>query len=708
MALEDGLNRRLMRHQSDGMLTLLALLILLAWPLPWLTPVQAAIPASATTSAPISAPTSAPTSAQLAAPPSVPVSAQTFAQAGPWDEMADKIFQHVNPELGLPNLSVMALAQDRQGFIWAGTQDGLVRWDGYRFRQYRPRSNDLHSLPDNFILVLFTDRRGRLWVGGNNGELARYDALQDQFVRIELDRQPSQRGSILAIADDGADGVWVGTRRGLFHVRSDHGPVVRYLHQANDPDSLPDDDVSCLLRDQQGRMWVGTRKGIWRQGGNGRFFRMAASTLVGGPLFVTALLQDASGRIWIGTDGRGLMMIDGNGNWHDVQENQTGPKLNKDRVQFILAASKHEIWVGTVGQGIVVVQTGNLHTRRLRHDIALSNSLLDDNVQCALLDASGMVWVGTNYGLSFHAAQQNAILHLLGGATSRSGLRDKNVFSALARPDGSVWLGLHTWGVNILQVQQRKLDWLHPDGDSPDHALPQARIFQLTPAIRGQIYAATSRGLYSIDEKNYQVRRLSLPPRNISDQVRSMVVDGNTLWLGARDGLWQIDLAHSGPMRAQRVAGGELLDQQLVIALARAPDGAIWIGTRDNGLYRFDQKQGHLQHFAAQINQAGALSSSNVCGLLFDSKGRLWVATQGGGVHVLDRPDGMASHFWHIGQQQGLNNLLVNKILEDRQGLIWASTDGGLVRIDPVQRRAQVLWRAEGVALREYWVGSGA
>ncbi|MEN9867280.1 MAG: hypothetical protein RL748_2870, partial [Pseudomonadota bacterium] len=137
------------------------------------------------------------------------------ALAPDWSHWYDTVFQHVDTEHGMPNASVTALAQDGEGFIWVGTQDGLARWDGYRFHNYQPRSQDRNSLPGNLVFALHTDSKGRVWVGTASSGLARYERSIDGFVRINGISQ----ASVFAIEDDGAGGIWAGTwGGGLNHV----------------------------------------------------------------------------------------------------------------------------------------------------------------------------------------------------------------------------------------------------------------------------------------------------------------------------------------------------------------------------------------------------------------------------------------------------------------------------------------------------------
>src|SRR5579862_989226 len=174
-----------------------------------------------------------------------------------WAELAATVFQNYGREQGLPHPVPTALAQDGDGFLWVGTQGGLGRWDGYRFRGYKLDPKDPFSLPDSWIQVLHADPQGRLWVGTGANGLARYDRDADHFVAIAAIHSPTGRTHIGAIADDGAGGLWVGTDAGLDHLDPATGAITVLHHDVQDPASLPDDQVGAVLQDREGRLWIG-------------------------------------------------------------------------------------------------------------------------------------------------------------------------------------------------------------------------------------------------------------------------------------------------------------------------------------------------------------------------------------------------------------------------------------------------------------------
>jgi hypothetical protein len=182
-----------------------------------------------------------------------------------WSGLADTVFQNLARGNELPNAAIpTSAAQDADGFLWIGSQNGLARWDGYHYRLYRAEPGKPGALPDNFIQALLTDARGVLWIGTTSGGLARYDREHERFVVYPAGPQGLSHVSVRAIVEDGEGGVWVATEGGLDHVRWGSDTIEHLRHVEGDPSSLPDDRVRGLLRDRHGTLWVGTATALVR------------------------------------------------------------------------------------------------------------------------------------------------------------------------------------------------------------------------------------------------------------------------------------------------------------------------------------------------------------------------------------------------------------------------------------------------------------
>ena len=633
------------------------------------------------------------------------------APHSPWSALADKVFKHLSVEQGLPHTSVTALLEDADGFIWVGTQGGLARWDGYRFRAYQPDPHDSHSLPDNYITSMALDKQGRLWIGTNSGGLARYDAWNDQFVRIPVGAHGISHVAVNAIVHDGANGLWVASRAGLDHYFPDSGRVTQLRHNPDDARSLPDNHVRSLLRDSQGRLWVGTNEGLAYQAGqsakesakDGQFITLALPDLA--KPAIASLGQSQDGKIWLGVVGKGVFLIQPGvqpvvHRFTVAQDTQ----LNQETITAMVELAPNDMWFGSVGQGLVLLE--NSVPRRLTHDPSLATSLTANSIGAILRDRSGLIWIGTHRGINIYDPTQAAILSAFGNPQRHHGMSDTDVTAMALMPDGKVWLGLLGQGIHIVDPMVDQVTWLRADPRFAKINLQANRVFAISRPLLGSVYIGTDRGLFRSDVNGQSVQRVTLAPRDSHFPVRALLQDGQQLWVGGTDGLWLHDGSDPAHLQTRRVPGTESLYRRIIQVVVAGKDGDLWIGTTDNGVYRYHIGSARLQHFAPDPSAATGLAHGNVANILFDTRGRVWAASQGGGLNLLlnTRPPGAWRHF---GVAQGLPHELVNKVLEDNQGQIWVSTDAGLARIDPDRFTVLSLQRAEGVVIPAYWINSG-
>jgi diguanylate cyclase (GGDEF)-like protein len=631
-----------------------------------------------------------------------------------WADLVETVFQNYGREQGLPHPVPIALAQDGDGFLWIGTQGGLARWDGYRFRGYQQDVKDPGGLPDTWIHVLHTDPRGRLWIGTGSGGLARYDRETDHIVAVPL---PIVSGPKLigAIADATAGGLWVGMADGLYHLDPDTGAVVALHHGVQDSGTIPDGPVQAVMQDRKGGLWVGTVKGLaHREPGADRFMPVPLTPAADGvagvaTVAVTTLFEQDDGRIWIGTSQHGVYIIDAAGGQpQPVEETDpAGSTLQNNSISAICAASPREIWVGTRGFGVVAVDTDTGRTRRIRHDRAIPSSLAHDDVYTLMPDRTGSMWVGGTGGLSYHAKDPGVVSTVFGASTRPDGATGADVYVILPTRNGRVWLGFLSGGIDIIDPTAARVAQLRADPSRPDAALPKDFVTAMAESEKADVYVGTARGLYQADETTLAVSLTSVPQRDPHTFVYALAVDAGILWVGGLDdGLWGTKLDDRtnlvfGPSESKK------LTDQNIRSIKRGTGQDLWIGTR-NGLNRFDLGTRAIERILPDPADPTMLPAGFISSTLIDRQGRLWVGMFGGGIAVMTGrgPDG-SPQFHRLGLADGLPHLNVDTLLMDTLGKIWAGTDDGLAVIDPATFAIRALHGAEGSVLADYFENSG-
>lgn len=619
-----------------------------------------------------------------------------------WNGLRDAVFQNYTQAQGLPNSIATAIVEDAEGFLWVGTQNGLSRWDGYRFRTYQPNPAQANSLPDNWVTALQRDGAGQLWIGTSAGGLARYDSSKDQFVNYRVGNTGLSHMAVNALAQDGTRGVWLGTGAGLDRLDLATGVIT-----SQGRTELPAAPVFSLLCLRDGALLVGTRAGLYRRAAPGQPFQQVV--LQGGQeqqMAVHSLFEDALGQVWIGTRHNGVFRLGKNDAVarQFVGQGEARHVLEHSWIYAIGAAGPEEVWIGTYGQGVLAVNLRDDSYKRIRHDPALASSLAGDIIFAIFADRSGAIWLGSQRGVSRHDGQQKLVSTLFGDSRRVGGIRGPDLFSVYTHSDGRVWLGLQGQGVDIIDPERNQIQHIDADAEHSDTALPVDHVFDFAEAANGDVFVATGRGLFRVNAAGTQVRRIIIEGRAAAASTYRVLRLGDDLWVGGRDdGMWLLPLA-GGAVR--HIDASQLSDGRITALYADAGN-ALWIGSR-NGLNRLDLRNGVITRSPPDKNHPYALAAGLVSSIMRDRKGRLWVGTLGGGIHVLrvERPDLL--RFERIGREQGLPSMNVDALLLDGSGKIWATTADGIVALDPDSLAMRIFHQADGLAINGYWVGSAS
>jgi diguanylate cyclase (GGDEF)-like protein len=619
-----------------------------------------------------------------------------------WLRQAESIFRPVAQDIDLPDVLIPgAIAEDARGFIWIGEQAGLHRWDGYDLKTYVPDPNHADAMRDVFIQSLHRDSRGTLWIGTVAGGLGRYDAAEERFRPVLTGSFTGDMRHIWAIDDDGAGGLWLGTGAGLRHLNAEATSVGRPFQDPATTSGLPDGAVLSVLRDTAGNLWVGTRTGLLRgTASNTRFLSVELPAPNGREAAVGHLMQDSAGRIWAGTQQHGAYLIDP-GQMKGQPIAATAPQDQDSvatEITALLEVAPGQVWIGTYGRGIFEATGGDtLRGRWIHHRPDIPLSLPSDSVQALFRDRSGLVWVGTEGGLSQFTPDSQAVSTIFGDPVRKDGLTAENVMAVLAMPDGSLWAGSQGKGYDVLQ-----------GGGAVTGMLPGRRVFSLVASPQGGVLVGTDGGLYWADAKGHPSTVLEIPGHAGMEDVRVLRVLNGTIWLGGRDdGLWLLTMAPDGHLSLKRHFDGSLIGGGSVRAIELAPDGRVAVGA-DDGFSLIDPATGVVERVQSDPADPASLRAGRAVSFITDRSGRLWVGTDESGIDVLEGRDAHGHlTFRHIGVAEGLPNGDINKMLPDHAGRIWASTDNGLAVVDPMDLSVQALRRADGVAIKGYWSGAG-
>jgi signal transduction histidine kinase/ligand-binding sensor domain-containing protein/DNA-binding NarL/FixJ family response regulator/HPt (histidine-containing phosphotransfer) domain-containing protein len=611
-------------------------------------------------------------------------------------------FEHLSVEQGLAQETVLAVAQDSDGFMWFGSQGGLSRFDGYRFTNYRNTVNNARTLAHSWVRVLFVDRRGRLWVGTDGG-LDRYDPATQTFIHYVPDEK-ARRGNgnrhIRAIADDGANGLWVGTSDGLQHFDTDSGKFEVWHHVPDEADSLTHDQVNALVRDTDGRLWIGTQTGLDSlAAGASRFEHHPAPGAEPKYNQVQTLLVDKDNGLWIGSLG-GLERWRIGSAPATRQRFGTAQGFKPGWVSVLYQDIDSTVWAGTTSDGLYMWQPKEQRFANYRHLAGDPHGMADNQVSALFRDRVGTLWVGTWFaGVSRVDLGSGGFARIVRQADRTDTLSDNKVRAILDAGAGRLWLGTNE-GLNLFDPETGSARY-YPLGEvaTPGQALARERD--------GTLWVGTNSGVAKLDPASGRLERVTFASGDPdSNNVRGMLADRNgMLWVSSRGGVHRLDprTRQVTTFRHSPSDPASLADN-VARPLLEDRKGQLWIGTFD-GLDMFDRKSGKFRHFRHDPRDPASLSHDEVHFLLEDSHGVLWVGTAGGLNRMSVDAAGKA-RFKRYTVRDGLGDDGVSAMLEDARGNLWISTNTGLARLDIANNRWRNYSAVDGTAEGAYFDGS--
>jgi PAS domain S-box-containing protein len=531
-------------------------------------------------------------------------------------------------EDGLAEDSIQAISQTPDGFLWLGSERGLVRFDGLRFRVFSHQ--DTPELTDSYIQTLFADGDGTLWIGTRAGGLISFKGGSFHHVG-----GGAANKSINHIARDKAGRLWIATGTGLKQLID--GKLVPILANPG----IPLDSITALLADDQGNLWAGTEESglIWIAPASNAWKAVKG---LSSPK-IQALFQDHQGALWIGTAGGGLNRLQGG----EINLYTTREGLSSNDVLSIGEGTDAHLWVGTNGAGLDRMEQGHFTAYTTKQ--GLSN----DVILCLYSTPEGSLWIGTDGGGLNRLKHRNFLTY-----TPNDGLAHNQATSIYEDRKGALWIGTEGGGLSRLQ-----------SGRFTTYTTRQGLSSNLIRGIAedrdGNLWVGTDGAGLNLFQDGKFVTYTHKD--GISNDVILCLLqsrDGD-LWIGTAGGLTRF--RHG---KFLRFKPSDTLANDVIMSLRESADGSIWIGTVGDGLHRL--KDGRSTTFGA----GNGLPNEFVVSSHEDADGTMWFGTNGGGLCRYQN-----GRFTVYTSRQGLFDDTIFQILEDSRGNLWMSSDAGVFRV---------------------------
>jgi signal transduction histidine kinase/ligand-binding sensor domain-containing protein/DNA-binding response OmpR family regulator len=586
-------------------------------------------------------------------------------------------FAHYSSKNGLPQNSVLAIFQDKTGFIWMGTDDGLARFDGYQFQVFRHQPGNSSSIHNNVIRAIIADPSGNLWIGTEGGGISIFDPKNEVFFNLATLSRTTQELSTSKVSSlliDDQSQIWVGTNgSGLFRISLDFSRLNSpdsyqgkiEVHQFNKGNSeLLDDKIWSLYQDKKGNLWIGTLEGgvytISAGENNPKKVELQYKGLRVSS--VKSFYEDQHGDFWIGTERQGLFhRPSGQTEFRQfsLPEKRKSFQQQELNVTSIQEDLQGNLWIGTLGRGLYILNPKTIEIFHFEDDPSDPYSLNGNSVFTQFRDRAGNIWLGmySGEGLNKVSPSQQQFEHFRYDPDLQRGLSGKMVKTIFKDRSGNLWIGLFNGGLNLLPASSSRFTYFSADGRG---FLSHNHVQSIFQRSNGDIWIGTDGG--GITVYNPETGKASYLK---SDPSHKHTLSKNEVW-----------------------------------AMVEDKNGKIWIGTANGGgLNQYDPQTGTVQHFVHQPGQPNSILFNDVRALLADSKNNLWIGTYGGGLSRMDLKGGNFQHFVHGNSSYPkLSHNIITSILEDKKGFIWVGTfGGGLQRINPLTDSVQVFREKDGL-----------
>ncbi|MBN1122663.1 MAG: response regulator [Anaerolineae bacterium] len=608
-----------------------------------------------------------------------------------------------------------AIIQDQDGFLWLGTQNGLVRYDGYETTIYRTGPN---SISNDNVAAIFEDTHGVLWMGTVGGGITRYDKESNTFTHLR--HNPDDPNSLIsdvisyssqALYVDSSDTLWIGTQTGgLDRYDIATGTFTNYQHDPEDPDSLIDNFVFSIMEDHLGRIWIGTGAGLDRFDPDTETFTHYLHdpddpNTLGAP-WVSRLRVDKDDPdiIWLGTVGGGLNKFDMT--TETFTRYSQDPSIPDDEsIDGLMGLEEDDqgrLWIGwwqypvEGGLSLFDKETESF-VRHYHTDPNDPYSLSSDVVIGVYQDRSGIMWLGNQLGsIDKYDREAQKFRLYQHDPNNPDSLSDNSGVPYYEDREGVMWIGTVSGGLNRYNADTDTFTHYAYDPDDPD-SIRHNFVTRIYEDSSGTFWIATRGGALSIfDRQTGQCTRHYIhdpdDPTSIPqfDSIRYIIEDQddpNILWMGA---FWQGFFSFNKETEEFTVHQPDIN----AVHLYQDADGIIWISTLASGFFRFDKTTGEFVQYAQDPDNPDGLGTNQIFEVHEFTPGYLWVATVGGGLARFDKEN---QTFQIYNKANGFPSNAVMTVRQDNSGNLWMGTDEGLVRFNPDTEEIRVYRKGDGL-----------
>ncbi|PKP20670.1 MAG: hypothetical protein CVU05_08565 [Bacteroidetes bacterium HGW-Bacteroidetes-21] len=625
-----------------------------------------------------------------------------------YGQLFETFLEHYTVDNGLSQSTVLCIFQDSRGFLWVGTQDGLNKFDGYRFQLYKYNPLDSNSISSNWINAMAEDNDGNMWIATQNGlnkierksgQIKRYlhdpnnpySIVEDEIFGVVIDLKgnvwtktasslnklsvetgqfshsehvsdyfssaKSDKGFPMVIDEIG---IWIGSPFGLIFYNFEYEHFKSYVSNASDPNTISDNFVTDLIKTKDGSLWVSTKNGFNKFNTKTKKFKRyypVPTDLTHQSNSISSMFLSYDNNLWLGTSGGGLLKFnptDEKKSSYKTFKNEpfNNNSLGYDYILSLCEDNSHNLWIGTDGKGLDKLDLKPKNFYLYRGTTGDEGIRLSSNVIGSLLLLNdSILMIGTwENGIDVLNRNTGKTFNVSDNGPSGKRIMGNNVHSLIMDSRGLVWIGTRN-GISIYDPKTNLFtDVFEKFKFNFVPNLNKLRIYNLFEDDHKNIWVSTKNGIFRFE-----------PDKNTITPFWSNFMDLNSL--SNNSGIYTM----------------------------QDSDGYVWVGTA-NGLNRYDYNTNKFIRIGEKTTGKNnikedstgkikfySISSTYIYSILEDFQdGSIWIGT-GTGLNNYNKKDGT---FVYYTEKDGIPNDMIYEIIQDRKGNIWFSTNRGIGMLD--------------------------
>lgn len=609
-------------------------------------------------------------------------------------------FKHISIENGLSQNTVLSILQDKDGFMWFGTKDGLNRFDGNSIKIFKRDPNSKHSIGNNTIWSLLEDEEGKIWVGTDRG-IYLYNSANESFSKfdIKLDNGTEINTPVLDIKKDQRGNIWISAVR-----------VYKYNTKKKE---LKDVFSSWDKNITPSRSW--------------------------------SVLVDNDQTIWASMHNMGIRKYSQLTNSvEDITLDKSGKDLSKTLFSEMVNYQNNYIIAGTLNEGLKIIDKTSGEIKSYPEK---TNTIPTQLYVRAVGVFSNNLWIGTESGLYIYYPKTSKADYVYQNKNDQFSLSDNVIYSMYQDREGGIWIGTYFGGINYIPRQYNFFEKYYPVADR--NSISGERISGICQDSEGNIWIGTEdAGLnkFNPKTKTFEHFKVNAGKNSLSyHNVHDVIVDGDNLWVGFfNNGIDVINLKSHKISHYSKSNRPDMLDNNDVFALYKDRTGKIWIGTSsaafiynkekdqfikqtqigqhfisdiiedkdgriwfatyDVGVFRYNPRTKECKHYDYSATDDHSICFYKIISIFVDSKNRIWFTGESGGISLYNE---QTDNFIRYGFKHGFASDVIYKILEDKQGNLWLSSNSGLMKFNPENNSISVFNTGNGILSNQFNYKSG-